>query len=256
MAKKRSGYYSHDIATAQNAATTLLANIRFASMDEPIKTIVVTSSIPNEGKTTISCHLAQAMAMSGKRALIVDCDTRNRSVAMRYNIHSKVGLFSLLSKQVSLEDAILPTGQNGLSIVDIEPSIPNPADIFASKRFHSFLNQMRDMFDFVVLDTPPVMAFVDAAVVASHADATVLVIREDFTHREEAAYACEQLRKADANLIGICMNCCSHQSGSYYGYSSYYGSSQPSAQGNDTLSYSQASRSRRTSPSTGTRFKQ
>ena len=198
MAKKKSGYYAHDIATAQNAATTLLANIRFASMDRPLKTVVITS-----------CHLAQAMAASGKRTLIVDCDTRNRTIAIRYNLHPKAGLFSLLSKQAQLNEVLTPTPVQGLSIIDIEPSIPNPADVFASKRFQSFLTQMEEMFDYIVIDTPPVTAFIDAAVVASHADATILVVRENFARRDEIAYACEQLRKADANLIGTCMNFCS-----------------------------------------------
>lgn len=257
MAKKKSGYYAHDVATIQNAATTLLANIRFASMDEPIKTVVITSSVPDEGKSTVSCNLAQAMAASGKRTLIVDCDTRNRSVAIRYNLHTKVGLFSLLSKQATLEEVLTPTPVKGLSMIDIEPSIPNPADIFASKRFQSFLKQMGEMFDYVVVDTPPINAFIDAAVVASHADATILVVRENFARREEIVYACEQLRKADANLIGTCMNFCSHQSGSYYGYGygSYYGSSEP-AQQRDTSAYSQPrSTSRAATRSTGTRFK-
>ena len=260
MAKKKSGYYSHDIAAIQNAATTLLANIRFASMDKPLKTIVITSSIPDEGKSTVSCHLAQAMASSGKRTLIIDCDTRNRSVASRYNLHPKAGLFSLLSKQAQRNEVLTPTPVQGLSIIDIEPSIPNPADIFASKRFQSFLAQMEEMFDYIVIDTPPVNAFIDAAVVASHADATILVVRENFARREEIAYACEQLRKADANLIGTCMNFCSHHGGSSYGssYGAYYGTSEPAAPRQDNSAYAArpaAPRSNTPSRSTGTRFK-
>ena len=259
MAKKKSGYYAHDIATAQNAATTLLANIRFASMDRPLKTVVITSSIPDEGKSSISCHLAQAMAASGKRTLIVDCDTRNRTIAIRYNLHPKAGLFSLLSKQAQLNEVLTPTPVQGLSIIDIEPSIPNPADVFASKRFQSFLTQMEEMFDYIVIDTPPVTAFIDAAVVASHADATILVVRENFARRDEIAYACEQLRKADANLIGTCMNFCSHQGGTYYGssYGKYYGTSEPTAR-QDNSAYAArpaTSRANSSSRSTGTRFK-
>ena len=259
MAKKKSGYYAHDIATAQNAATTLLANIRFASMDRPLKTVVITSSIPGEGKSSISCHLAQAMAASGKRTLIVDCDTRNRTIAIRYNLHPKAGLFSLLSKQAQLNEVLTPTPVQGLSIIDIEPSIPNPADVFASKRFQSFLTQMEEMFDYIVIDTPPVTAFIDAAVVASHADATILVVRENFARRDEIAYACEQLRKADANLIGTCMNFCSHQGGTYYGssYGKYYGTSEPTAR-QDNSAYAArpaTSRANSSSRSTGTRFK-
>ena len=259
MAKQKNGSYAHNIATIQNAATTLLANIRFASMDRPLKTVVITSSSPDEGKSSISCHLAQAMAASGKRTLIVDCDTRNRTIAIRYNLHPKAGLFSLLSKQAQLNEVLTPTPVQGLSIIDIEPSIPNPADVFASKRFQSFLTQMEEMFDYIVIDTPPVTAFIDAAVVASHADATILVVRENFARRDEIAYACEQLRKADANLIGTCMNFCSHQGGTYYGssYGKYYGTSEPTAR-QDNSAYAArpaTSRANSSSRSTGTRFK-
>ena len=255
MAKQKNGSYAHNIATIQNAATTLLANIRFASMDRPVKSI----AIPNEGKSAVACNLAQAMASSGKRTLVVDCDTRNRSVAPRYNLHPKAGLFSLLSKQAPLEDVLTPTPVQSLSIIDIEPSIPNPADIFASKRFQSFLAQMEEMFDYIVIDTPPVNAFIDAAVLASHADATILVVRENLARRDEIAYACEQLRKADANLIGTCMNFCTHQGGSYYGssYGAYYGSSEPATHHDNSVyaARSAAPRSGSASRSTGTRFK-
>lgn len=259
MAKQKNGSYAHNIATIQNAATTLLANIRFASMDRPVKSIVIASAIPDEGKSSVACNLAQAMASSGKRTLIIGCDTRNRSVASRYNLHPKAGLFSLLSKQAQLNEVLTPTPVQGLSIIDIEPSIPNPADIFASKRFQSFLAQMEEMFDYIVIDTPPVNAFIDAAVVASHADATILVVRENFARREEIAYACEQLRKADANLIGTCMNFCSHHGGSYYGssYGAYYGTSEPAARQNNSAYAARPAtpRSNTSSRSSGTRFK-
>ena len=118
---------------------------------------------------------------------------------------------------------------------------------------------MEEMFDYIVIDTPPVNAFIDAAVVASHADATILVVRENFARREEIAYACEQLRKADANLIGTCMNFCSHHGGSYYGssYGAYYGTSEPAArQDNSAYAARPATpRSNTSSRSSGTRFK-
>lgn len=259
MAKQKNGSYAHNIATIQNAATTLLANIRFASMDRPVRSIVIASAIPNEGKTAVACNLAQTMASSGKCTLIIDCDTRNRSVASHYNLHPKAGLFSLLSKQAQLNEVLTPTPVQGLSIIDIEPSIPNPADIFASKRFQSFLAQMEEMFDYIVIDTPPVNAFINAAVLASHADATILVVRENFVRRDEVAYACEQLRKADANLIGTCMNFCAHQGGSYYGssYGAYYGTSEPAARQDNSAYVARpaAPRSNTSSRSTGTRFK-
>ncbi len=227
MAKKnkRKASSDHEVMTIQNAATTLLANIRFADMDNPIKTVVITSSIPGEGKSTISANLAQTMAAGGKKTLLIDADSRNRSVALTFGVKPAHGLFSVLSKQVSLAEAVCAVEPQGLYILDIEPSIPNPADVFASKRFASFLEEARETFDYVVVDTPPVTAYIDAAVIASHADACVLVVGQDHTRREFVTYACEQLRKADANIIGICMNYCDGSTS--YGHSGYgygYGS--------------------------------
>ncbi len=221
MAKKnkRKGSSGHEVMTIQNATTTLLANIRFADMDNPIKTLVITSSISGEGKSTISANLAQTMAAGGKKTLLIDADSRNRSVALTFGVKPAHGLFSVLSKQASLAEAVCAVEPQGLYILDIEPSIPNPADVFASKRFANFLEEARETFDYVVVDTPPVTAYIDAAVIASHADACVLVVGQNHTRREFVTYACEQLRKADANLIGICMNYCDGSSS--YGHSGY-----------------------------------
>lgn len=228
--KKRSGY-GQEVTTIQNAATTLLANIRFADVDDSIKTLVITSSMPGEGKSTVSANLAQTMAAGGKKTLIIDCDSRNRSVALTFGVKPKHGLFAVLSKHVSLADAAYPVEPQGLSILDIEPSIPNPADIFASKRFTSFLEQVRQSYDYAIIDTPPVNAYVDAAIIASRVDACVMVVREGYARREQVTYAAEQLRKADANILGLCMNYCEgHTSYGYgygYGYGKYYGSSAP-----------------------------
>ncbi|RRF88976.1 MAG: hypothetical protein DUD33_09155, partial [Coriobacteriaceae bacterium] len=104
------------------------------------------------------------------------------------------------------------------------PGIPNPADVLQSKRFHSFLTQLRAQFDFVIIDTPPVTAFVDAAVAGSVTDATVLVVRQDYAHREDVSAAYEQLVQAGANVIGTVLNCCdAASSGHYYGYYKEYG---------------------------------
>ena len=257
MAKKnkRKSSGGHEVLTIQNAATTLLANIRFADMDNPIKTVVITSSVSGEGKSTISANLAQIMAAGGKKTLIVDCDSRNRSVALTFGAKPAYGLFAVLSKQVSLAQAVCAVEPQGLYILDIEPSIPNPADIFASKRFASFLAEAREVYDYVVIDTPPVTAFIDAAVIASHADACVLVVGENHTRREFVTYTCEQLRKADANLIGICMNYCGGSSS--YGYGSYgYGYGYGGGYGPaDSQSYNRPYFDRRSRAESGKRFK-
>ncbi|WP_419044178.1 CpsD/CapB family tyrosine-protein kinase [Enorma massiliensis] len=205
-----------DALVVQNAAKTLLANIRFASVDHPVKSIVMTSSVPNEGKTTVSYQLAQATASSGKRTLIVECDMRHRSLANLIGARARYGLYAVLSGQVELEDAVVSTSHRNLFFLDSEPHIPNPADILASQRFRNLMHELASSFDYVIFDTPPVGTFVDAAVIAAQADATVLVVRERFVKRADLHNAYDQLKKADAHVIGVAMNMCESESSEYY----------------------------------------
>lgn len=200
----------------QNAAKTLLANIRFASVDAPVKTIVITSSVQNEGKTTVAYNLAQAVASSGKRTLLVECDMRCRSLAELIGVRARHGIYSVLSGQVDLEGAAVSTPHRNLSLLDSEPHIPSPADILSSRRFQGLLTSMEESYDFVVIDTPPVGTFVDAAIIASFVDAVALVVRERFVKRTELEYAYDQLKKADANVIGVVMNMCESEPSTYY----------------------------------------
>ncbi|MRX79674.1 CpsD/CapB family tyrosine-protein kinase [Enorma shizhengliae] len=211
--KKKS---SSDALVVQNAAKTLLANIRFASVDRPVKSIVLTSSVPNEGKTTVAYNLAQAIASSGKRTLIVECDMRRRSLADMVGARARHGIYAVLSGQVELDEALVATSHRNLFFLDSEPHIPNPADILSSQRFRKLVAQMESDFDYVVIDTPPVGTFVDAAIIAALADATALVVRERFVKRAELQNAYDQLKKADANVIGVIMNMCEAESSEYY----------------------------------------
>lgn len=207
---------SSDALVVQNAAKTLLANIRFASVDRPVKSIVLTSSVPNEGKSTVAYNLAQAIASSGKRTLIVECDMRRRSLADMVGARARHGIYAVLSGQVELDEALVATSHRNLFFLDSEPHIPNPADILSSQRFRKLVAQMESDFDYVVIDTPPVGTFVDAAIIAALADATALVVRERFVKRVELQNAYDQLKKADANVIGVIMNMCEAESSEYY----------------------------------------
>ena len=207
---------SSDALVVQNAAKTLLANIRFASVDRPVKSIVLTSSVPNEGKSTVAYNLAQAIASSGKRTLIVECDMRRRSLADMVGARARHGIYAVLSGQVELDEALVATSHRNLFFLDSEPHIPNPADILSSQRFRKLVAQMESDFDYVVIDTPPVGTFVDAAIIAELADATALVVRERFVKRAELQNAYDQLKKADANVIGVIMNMCEAESSEYY----------------------------------------
>ena len=199
-----------------NAAKTLLANIRFMSVDNPVRTIAFTSSAPNEGKTFISCNLASAIATSHKTVLIVECDMRRRSVANALGVHAQYGLYAVLSGQKELGQAAVRTKTPNLHFLDAEPHIPNPSDILSSKHFARLLSLMRKTYDYVIFDTPPVGAFVDAAVLGAQIDAIFMVVRENFVNRNELLEAAEQLRHSNCNLAGVVMNHCEHRSSEHY----------------------------------------
>ena len=143
-------------------------------------------------------------------------DMRRRSLADMLGVHAQAGLYAVLSDQVRLEQAVVATSQQNLDFLDAEPHIPNPADIVASKRFARLVHVLERAYDYVVFDTPPVGAFVDAAVLAALVDATALVVRGNFTKRDDVVSAFEQLKKAEAHVIGVVMNCCETESSEYY----------------------------------------
>lgn len=215
------GTYPSSMHSMQNAAQTLLANIQFASVDNPVRSLVVTSTAPNEGKTTVALELARAMASAGFRTLLVECDMRRRTLAGKLGVHAPSGLYAGLTEKVKFSTCVSQIDTN-LMFIDAEPHIPNPPSLMSSKRFRAFHESMCSQFDYVVFDTPPVAAFVDAAVLSSIADATVLVVRERFAKKAEIRDAYDQLVKAGANVIGIAMNYCREEKGDYY-YSYYDG---------------------------------
>lgn len=200
----------------QNAAKTLFANIRFMSPDNPIRSIVMTSSVPNEGKSTCSLELARAIATSGKTILLVEADMRRRTMASLLGVHAAAGVYAVLSDQIDLQDAVVPTDTPNLYFLDTEPNIPNPADIISSKRFHRLVEHMEQSYDYVLFDMPPVGTFVDAAILSTLVDGTIMVVRPGEVKRTELVDAYEQLQKAGANILGICATFCEGTGSEYY----------------------------------------
>ncbi len=215
------GYYTNT-SGLMNACKTILANIRFMDVDNPICSIVITSAIPNEGKSFVAENLCRAIASSGKTVLLVEADMRRSTLAGRLGAHAKHGIYSVLSGTAQLSEAVVKTETPNLYFLDAEPGIPNPSDLFNSRQFERFMPTVCSLYDYVVFDTPPVGAFVDAAVLSRLVDATFIVVREDFARREQVAAAYDQLVKAGGNVAGVIMNYCERSGSDYYYYSRYY----------------------------------
>lgn len=221
MPDRKARRLESDLACLRNEVRTLAANIEFCSIDEPVKVLGITSSVPHEGKTTVSYELGRAMASSGKSVLLMDCDHKNGQLGKKAKMRSREGLYSVLAGESELSQSMVPMDVAGLYLLEIEKSSLDPAAVLATKRFRNLLAELRKSWDLVIIDTPPLSAFVDAAVAAQGADATLLVVRDGYTRREAVLAAYDQLKRAGANVVGTVLNCCRAEPDGY-GYGKHY----------------------------------
>jgi capsular exopolysaccharide synthesis family protein len=208
------------------AYRTLRTNIQFSSFDEKVKTIVITSSGPGEGKTTTSTNLAAVMAQGGHKTILIDCDQRKPKVHKVFGFSNQIGLSNLLIGETKLEEAIHKTEQENLYVLSSGIRPPNPSELLGSSKMKNFINSLKEEFEYIILDTPPVLMVTDAQVLAQYADGCLLVISSGEAHREAAMRAKELLTKVNAKILGVVLNKVdTTRRGYYYGYyyHAYYG---------------------------------
>ncbi|GAB4522573.1 MAG: hypothetical protein Fur0018_04530 [Anaerolineales bacterium] len=215
------------------AFRSLRTNIQFASVDHPIQTLLVTSALPSEGKSTVAANLAIALAQSGKRVVLLEADLRRPSVHRYLNVPNRLGLSAIfVQPQVYLDGNLQGTRVPNLKVLTSGDLPPNPSELLGSERMQAIMRQIREQADILVLDTPPVMAVTDAVVLASRVDGILLVVKPGSTKTSALQTAVEQLRRVGANVIGVVLNEVQVQgfryryysnSYYYYGYHEYYG---------------------------------
>jgi capsular exopolysaccharide synthesis family protein len=197
---------------------TIRTNIQFASVDQEIRSILVTSSGPMEGKSTTAANLAVVFAQQGKSVLLVDADLRKPTVHYTFSQTNTFGLTNILTKQLTLREAVNNTDEKNLFVLTSGPIPPNPAELLSSRMMEQFLVEVYEEFDLVIFDTPPVLAVTDAQVLANHCDGTVLVVSSEKTEIEQAQKAKEALEKSKAKLLGVVLNNKKVKQSSYYYY--------------------------------------
>jgi protein-tyrosine kinase len=209
---------------AAEAYRTLRTNIEFASLDTPVRTILITSSIPGEGKTTTASNLAAVFAQAGHDTLLVDVDLRKPGIHKMFNLPNTQGLTNLLrSDDVQVGDVAQVTEQEHLSVVTTGPLPPNPAELIRSARMRAVLERLAASAEFVIIDSPPLQAVTDAAILSSLVDGTVLVVDAGRTRSGAVRNGRETLAKVGARVLGVTLNRLSESmSGDYY-YYDYYG---------------------------------
>lgn len=201
---------------------TLRTNIQFASFDKDLQVIVVTSSGPGEGKSTTSGNLALTMAEAGKKVLLVDCDMRRPSLHKKFKVSNLSGLSNMLIEDIDIYEASKNIVDN-LFLLTAGTIPPNPSEMLASKRMRGFLELMKKNFDYIILDSPPVIAVTDAQILSTMSDGVLLVISSGEAEREAAARAKLLLENVKANIIGAVLNKVDVKSRKHYGSYYYYG---------------------------------
>lgn len=190
---------------ASESFRTLKTNIQYSSPDKKYKVIVVTSANPGEGKTFVSSNLALTLAQGDKKVMLIDCDFRKPNIHRRFRLSNSIGLSEILVSEEVDPSAIKNYNEN-LDITTSGHMPPNPVEALASDKMCNFLEELKKDYDYVILDTPPVLFVSDAQVLSVKADGTILVAKINKTKKNEIKEAYLRLKSVNANVIGTVLN--------------------------------------------------
>ena len=201
------------------AYRAIRTNLQFAGAGKQLKTLVFTSAIPGEGKSTTVANLAIAMGQDDKKILLIDCDMRKPVVHRRFGLLNR-GLSNCFAEDLPLKEVIQADVFPNLDVVTSGPVPPNPAELLGSKKMKDLLQEAAETYDYVFLDMPPVLAVTDAALMSSRVDGTVIILGSGDIGPDEGKQAKELLEKVHANILGVILNKVPqhHKSGYYYYY--------------------------------------
>jgi succinoglycan biosynthesis transport protein ExoP len=203
------------------AMRAIRTNILFSSSTPGAQTLVVTSTGPGEGKSIVASNLAISLAHADSRVLLIDADMRKPKVHDIFSLPQEPGLSNLLVGQVKANETVRSTSVTGLWVLTAGRTPPNPAELVGSKRFRDFLGSLNERFDWIIVDSPPVMAVTDAVVMAHAASGVLFVVGAEMTNRHNANRALDQLQQAQARFVGAVLNRVDLEQNPYY-YSHYY----------------------------------
>jgi capsular exopolysaccharide synthesis family protein len=215
------GVFLDPKSVAAECCRSIRTNILFMSPDHPIRTVVITSPSPQEGKTTTAINLAVTMAEAGGRVLLIDTDMRRPRLHRSFSVPNQTGISTVIVGKATLEEAIKRTDVPNLDVLTCGPVPPNPSELIHTERFTTMLADCAKLYDRVILDSPPTSAVTDPAVLGNLADGVVLIVKAGETTREAAVHARRQLTAAKARMIGVVVNAIDF-SNPAYGYEYYY----------------------------------
>jgi capsular exopolysaccharide synthesis family protein len=205
------------LSVASEAYRTLRANLLYGVVDDPPKVIVITSPGRGEGKSITCANLGVVLAQVGKSVLVVDCDLRKPTLHSVFGLGNEQGLITALVKEGSLQDT-WDQPMEGLRVLTVGPTPPNPAEVLSTQRFAELMRQLREEFDYVLLDGPPLEHVADSAILSVHADGSLLVIDSQNTRKVAVRRSVRDLEAVGGEVIGVVMN-----KAQGFGISNYYG---------------------------------
>lgn len=199
IVEKRPGSYSTEVYRM------LRTKLHYMSLHRTLKTILITSSKHSEGKSTIACNLSMVLAQSGKKTLLLDCDLRNPSIAQKMSISNEAGLSDLLYGNAQLDDVLYRYSEN-LHVITSGTIPENPVELLSSEHMKLLLDSTGEKYDFIILDSPPVMTLADTQVLAPIVNGVILVVAKGETDIKTVTRTKELLQTVDADIIGIILN--------------------------------------------------
>jgi capsular exopolysaccharide synthesis family protein len=215
------------LAAPSEAVRRLRTNLQFIDIANRQRSIVISSSIPGEGKSTIAINLAVSLADAGARVILVDADLRRPSIADYLGIEGGVGLTTVLIGRAEVEDVVQPLGKTSLDLLPAGQIPPNPSELLGSMAMADLLERLSASYDMVLLDSAPLLPVTDAVVLSSLAGGALVVAGVDHIHRQQLQQSVESLETAGAHLFGIVMNKVARREAAAYGYGSAYASYTP-----------------------------
>ena len=197
-------------------------NIEYSNVDQNTKTILVTSSDKNEGKTTTVSNLAVSFANLNKKVLIVDCDLRNPSIHKMFKLNNIYGLTDILAKDRAADKCIQETELENLYVLTAGATPPNPAEILSSEKMKNLIEDLKNIYDYIFIDTPPIGLVTDAGILSSFTDGVVLVVKSESVEKKYLEETKKKLDAVDARILGAILNSYKSEQKDY-NYYSYYG---------------------------------
>lgn len=218
MKENRISIYEDPKSLMGEAYRTIRTNIQFSGIEKNIKSIVITSSIAEEGKTTISINLSYYISQIDKKVILIDSDLRKPKIHKVFNLANSTGLTTVLAGNYDYKIFVQSISAVKLDVLTSGPIPPNPSELLGSKRMQLLLERMKEDYDMIILDSPPVGMVTDAAVLSTIADGTIMVCASGTTEINVIKAAKASLDKVNANIIGVIMNKVPIRKGEHYYY--------------------------------------